>query len=239
MTSGGLATILIAEDPESEPQQTLAIIADRRLTAAALAALLMKDARYRLIRGVHGIEAVRQALGVHRPQVLILDSTAATFFSAIDPSGWDGRTLLLLDPEDDPVVFLDAVRAGAHGYLSRSVSREALRAAVEALRETGFYLDPLLVGRILPAIRRSREARSGDLSAREREILVRIASGRSTKQVAREYAITAKTVGNHVNKIYRKLNLRHRGELVLYAAQQGLTVSDGASPAQKRTVGAA
>lgn len=223
MTSGGLATVLIAEDPGSESPKALAIIADRRLTAAALAALLMRDSKYRLIRGVHGIEDVRQALAVHRPKVLIVDSTAATFFSAIDPSGWDGRTLLLLDPEDDPAVFLDAVRAGAHGYLSRSVSREALRAAVESLRETGFYLDPLLVERILPAIRRSREARSGDLSPREREILVRIASGRSTKQVAREYSITAKTVGNHVNSIYQKLNLRHRGQLVLYAAQHGLT----------------
>ena len=223
MTSGALATILIADG--SEPEQSLAIIADRRLTVAALAALLMKDPRYRLIRGVHGIDAVRQALALQRPGVLILDSTAATFFSAIDPSGWDGRTLLLLDPEDDPAVFLDAVRAGAGGYLSRGASRDTLQAAVETLRETGFYLDPQLVERILPAIRRSRDARSGELSPREREILVRIASGLSTKQVAREYAITAKTVGNHINSIYQKLNLRHRGELVLYAAQHGMTGS--------------
>jgi DNA-binding NarL/FixJ family response regulator len=221
VTSGALATILIADG--SEPEQSIAIIADRRLTVAALAALLMKDPRYRLIRGVHGIEAVREALSLQRPGVLILDSTAATFFSAIDPSGWDGRTLLLLDPEDDPAVFLDAVRAGAGGYLSRSASRDALQAAVETLRETGFYLDPMLVERILPAIRRSRDARSGELSPREREILVRIASGLSTKQVAREYAITAKTVGNHINSIYQKLNLRHRGELVLYAAQHRMT----------------
>jgi DNA-binding NarL/FixJ family response regulator len=223
VTSGALATILIADGPASEPQETIAIIADRRLTVAALAALLMKDSRYRLIRGVHGIEAVRQALDLQRPGVLILDSTAATFFSAIDPSGWNGRTLLLLDPEDDPAVFVDAVRAGAQGYLSRSVSREVLQVAVETIRETGFYLDPLLVERILPAIRRSRDARSGELSPREREILIRIAGGFSTKQVAREYAITAKTVGNHINSIYQKLNLRHRGELVLYAAQHGMT----------------
>ena len=229
MTSGGLATILIAEDPGSESPKSLAIIADRRLTAAALAALLLKDSRYRLIRGVHGIEDVRQALAVHRPEVLIVDSTAATFFSAIDPSGWNGRTLLLLDPEDDAAVFLDAVRAGARGYLSRSASREALQAAVETLRETGFYLDPLLVERILPAVRRSRETRSGALSPREREILIRIATGLSTKQVAREYAITAKTVGNHINSIYQKLNLRHRGELVLYAAQHGLTAIEARS----------
>jgi DNA-binding NarL/FixJ family response regulator len=62
-----------------------------------------------------------------------------------------------------------------------------------------------------------------DLSQRQRDILVRIAGGRSTKQVAREYAIAPKTVANHVNNIYQKLNLRARGQLVLYAAKRGST----------------
>jgi len=61
------------------------------------------------------------------------------------------------------------------------------------------------------------------LSERERDILRRIASGRSTKQVARDCAISPKTVGNHVSNIRHKLNLHHRGQLVLFALQQGLT----------------
>ena len=60
------------------------------------------------------------------------------------------------------------------------------------------------------------------LSERERDILTRIASGRSTKQVARDCAISPKTVGNHVSNIRHKLNLHHRGQLVLFALQQGL-----------------
>lgn len=61
------------------------------------------------------------------------------------------------------------------------------------------------------------------LSERERDILTRIASGQSTKQVARDCAISPKTVGNHVNNISHKLNLHHRSQLVLFALQQGLT----------------
>jgi DNA-binding NarL/FixJ family response regulator len=61
------------------------------------------------------------------------------------------------------------------------------------------------------------------LTERERTILTRVASGQSVKQVARECSIAPKTVGNHVNKICRKLNLRSRGQLVLFALQQGLT----------------
>ena len=64
---------------------------------------------------------------------------------------------------------------------------------------------------------------SSPLSPRERDILVRIANGRSTKEVAREYAIAPKTVANHILNMYPKLNLRDRGQLVVYAAQHGLT----------------
>ena len=66
-------------------------------------------------------------------------------------------------------------------------------------------------------------APSSRLSERERDILTRIASGRSTKQVARDCAISPKTVGNHVTNIRHKLNLSQRGQLVLFALRQGLT----------------
>ena len=77
---------------------------------------------------------------------------------------------------------------------------------------------------VLTAINAARTtAPRSRLSERERDILTRIASGRSTKQVAIECAISPKTVGNHVSNIRHKLNLHHRGQLVLFALQQGLT----------------
>ena len=53
--------------------------------------------------------------------------------------------------------------------------------------------------------------------------MVQVARGRSSKEIARTYDISSKTVCNHVINVYRKLNMRHRGQLVLYAAQRGLT----------------
>ena len=61
------------------------------------------------------------------------------------------------------------------------------------------------------------------LTRREREILIEVARGRSSKEIARDCRISSKTVGNHVNNLYQKLQLSHRGELVLYAARTGLT----------------
>jgi len=204
---------LITYSGADQPVPALAIVADRRLSAAALSALLLKDPSYQIARREHGVDQVRAMLARERPSVMVLDVHAPALFALLDASDFGVRMLLLLDPDDDPSIFAGA---RSHGYLSRRASREALQAAIAELYRSGAYLDPLLM-RV-----RGRRAPSG-LSLRERQILVWIASGRSTKEVARACAITPKTVGNHVNNMVQKLHLRHRGQLVIYAAQQGLT----------------
>jgi len=204
---------LITYSGADQPVAALAVVADRRLSAAALSALLLKDPSYQIARREHGVDQVRAMLARERPSVMVLDVHAPARFALLDASAWGVRTLLLLDPDDDPSIFAGA---RSQGYLSRRASRETLQAAIAELYRSGAYLDPLLM-RV-----RERRAPSG-LSLRERQILVWIASGLSTKEVARECAITPKTVGNHVNNMVQKLHLRHRGQLVLYAAQQGLT----------------
>jgi len=198
-----------------QPVKVLAIVADRRLSAAALSALLLKDPSYRIARREHGGGEVRAMLARERPSVMVLDVRPPALFALIDASAWGMRTLLLLDADDDPSIFADAISAHPQGYLSRRASRATLEAAIAEVYRSGSYLDPLLMDSVLNA--------APTLSMRERQILVRIASGLSTKEVAREYAITPKTVANHVNNMVQKLHFRHRGQLVLYAAQQGLT----------------
>lgn len=219
------AGVVIRYSGVIRPVQVLAVVADRRLSAAALAAVLLRDPAYQVIRQEHGVNEVREMLATERPQVMVLDVVGSAFFGLIDAAIWGGRTLLLADADDDWAILADAVDARVQGYLSRSVSSETLQAAIAGLYRSGFYLDPLLIGSVRSAMQRppTGSAPSIALSLRERAILVRIASGRSTKEIARECAITPKTVGNHVNNMYQKLNLRHRGQLVIYAAQQGLT----------------
>ena len=93
------------------------------------------------------------------------------------------------------------------------------------------------MGEVVLAALRARliEARLEDSLAQQRlepigedvcgdpEILLQVARGRSSKEIARDCRISSKTVGNHVNNLYQKLQLSHRGELVLYAAGAGLT----------------
>jgi DNA-binding NarL/FixJ family response regulator len=227
MRGGTLAAAIVEDTRSPESPQMLAIVADRRLSVAALSALLLRDGNYRIVREARGIVEVRESLAAFKPVVVVLEMASApgspSSYGAGLVGGW--RTLLLLDPADGPA-FLRAVRTHAHGYLSRSASVETLKEAVTRVQEAGSYLDPSLASQVLGAMNHAGAGSMGSdpkLSSRERDILVRIAKGLSTKQVARECAIAPKTVCNHVDSIYRKLNLRHRGQLVLYAAQQGLT----------------
>lgn len=206
-----------------QPVRELAVVTDGRLSVAALSALLVKDPSYGITHEACGVGDVRAMLAAQRPQVIVLDASSSAFFSVIDGSAWGVRTLLLFDAAGDPSVLADAVRARVPGYLSRSASRETLVDAIATLYRSGFYIDPLLAAAPIATLAPTRERDNSALSIREREILVFVASGRSTKEIARECAITPKTVGNHVNNMYQKLKLRHRGQLVLYAAQRGLT----------------
>lgn len=164
---------------------TVAIVAERRLAVSALTALLSKNAEYQVIVEIRGAAKVREALEMHQP-VLIVEARD----SSVSPSGSLlplSRTTLVVGPDDRPEAFAASIRT-----------------AIDEARTTP-------------------NSSSMTLSERERDILTRIASGQSTKQVARDCAISPKTVGNHVSNISHKLNLHHRSQLVLFALQQGLT----------------
>ncbi len=194
MTAQRLAAAILATQGSSphagegqgggHQDETIAIVAERRLAVAALTALLLKDPGYRLIAQARGTSEVREALARYRPAVMV-EAQDSPF-----PSPADTEIRLVVDPEDGPDAFTSAVCAAIAQARTDAVG--------------------------------SRRPR---LSERERQILVQIASGRSTKEVARDCAITPKTVGNHVSNICQKLNFHTRGQLVLFALQQGLTTA--------------
>ncbi|HEV3235123.1 MAG TPA: response regulator transcription factor [Candidatus Dormibacteraeota bacterium] len=221
-----ISTAIIARDEHAALTDSVAVVSDRRLSVAAVAALL-GTAAATVIDTAHGADNVRTLLGRYCPDIVIGDSSWES--AGIDPSQWGGRVLLLLDPEEEPQVFVRAVATRVQGYLSHSASEPTLRSAMYSVRDTGYYVDPVLVGRILWASEEAQRNPSTEvqLSERELEVLSAVARGRSSKEIARDYDVTAKTVCNHISNIYAKLNLQHRGQLVLYAAELGLGVREG------------
>jgi DNA-binding NarL/FixJ family response regulator len=138
--------------------------------------------------------------------------------------------VLVLSASGEQADVLEAVKAGATGYLVKSASREELLAAVQhtALGEAVFT--PGLAGLVLGEFRRlSTVPSSGPagppapkLTERETEVLRLVAKGLSYKQIAERLVLSHRTVQNHVQNTLTKLQLHNRVELVRYAIEQGL-----------------
>ena len=179
-----------------------------------------------------GTEALARA-GAVRPRVVVLDLQIPA------PSGVEVTARLV---KDDPTVrvlilsasgeqedVLEAVKAGATGYLVKSASRAELVAAVGRVAAGDTVFTPGLAGLVLGEYRRLSDgppALAGPdtprLTERETEVLRLVAKGMSYKQIAERLFLSHRTVQNHVQNTLRKLQLHNRVQLVRYAIEQGL-----------------
>jgi DNA-binding NarL/FixJ family response regulator len=120
--------------------------------------------------------------------------------------------------------LLDAVAAGAVGYLVKSTPGPELVAALKRAAEGEPVFSPALASLVLGEFRRLARATSGTqpLSEREREVLQRVARGHSYREIGEELFIAEKTVENHVRNILGKLHLNRRHELIRFAIEHGI-----------------
>lgn len=129
--------------------------------------------------------------------------------------------LTVSDAERD---LLDAVAAGAVGYLLKSISSDELRRALLSAHDGEPVFSPQLAALLIGEFRRlAREGgTAGPLSEREREVLGLVARGHSYREVGEDLHISPKTVENHVRNIMAKLHLSRRNELVRWAVDHGI-----------------
>ena len=162
--------------------------------------------------------------GLSRPggrEVLQRSGTATT------PSGGPVR-FLALSVSDAAEDVIAVIRAGARGYVTKTISGDELIAAVLKVADGDAVFSPRLAGFVLDAFGTGAgEVAAVDdeldrLSAREREVMRLIARGYAYKEVARELFISVKTVETHVSAVLRKLQLSSRHELTRWAADRRL-----------------
>ncbi len=171
-----------------------------------------------------------------RPQVVVLDlqipgpngvEVTAEVLQQ-DPSA----RVLILSASGEQQDVLDAVKAGATGYLVKSASRSELLDAVLRVSQGDTVFTPGLAGLVLGEFRRLNEGgQEADpsqpaLTERETEVLRMVAKGMSYKQIAERLVLSHRTVQNHVQNTLRKLQMHNRVELTRYAIEQGLDEPD-------------
>lgn len=176
-----------------------------------------------------GAEAV-QAARTHRPDLAILDVAmprmtglqAARELSQLQPD----LRILMLSMYDNEQYFFQALKAGACGYVLKSVAdRDLVEACRAAVRGEPFLYPgavTALIRNFLDRVRSGEEVSDSVLTPREEEVLKLIAEGHSSKEIADTLFISIKTVQRHRANLLHKLGLRDRLELTRYAIRAGL-----------------
>ncbi|HKH45429.1 MAG TPA: response regulator transcription factor [Thermoanaerobaculia bacterium] len=202
---------------------------DHTIVRKGLVSLLAESGECEVVaEAADGLDAVEKALAT-RPEVAILDLSMPRLSGLeavrrIHDALPQTRILVLTVHEEEEYV-LPIVRAGASGYLIKDSAVAELLAAVRALHAGQGYFGPQAARVLAEQYRhpeRTPDDPYGTLSPREREVFHLVVDGRTTKEIARDLAISVKTADNHRCRLMEKLGVHNTAELVRYAARRGL-----------------
>lgn len=162
----------------------------------------------------------------HRPDVALLDfrmpgMDGGQVAAAVRSNELPTR-VLLLSAHDESAIVYQALQQGAAGFLLKDSTRSEIVKAVLDCANGQDVLAPSLAGGLAAQIRQRAEPATPVLSAREREVLGRIARGQSIPAIAAELFVAPSTVKTHVQRLYEKLGVSDRAAAVAEAMRQGL-----------------
>jgi DNA-binding NarL/FixJ family response regulator len=228
-----------------QPTVRVLVVDDQRLMRDGIASLLGIQEGVEVIgTAANGQEAVDQALAMQPDVILmdvrmpVMDGVAATHEVRRQlPS----CQVLMLTTFDDEEYIIEALRAGATGYLLKDIPARDLAQAVQAAHKGIYQLDSAVASKMVASLGsrvQSPDSRVADptprdpglgtrdpateLSSRELEVLRLIAKGATNREIAAQLVITEGTVKNHISNILSRLNLRDRTQAALYAREMGL-----------------
>ena len=181
------------------------------------------------VAAILGTQPAVVLLDVHLPggggAEVIRQCEQAGIAAGVDPA--DRPKFLALSVSDAAEDVIGVIRAGARGYVTKSIESDELVEAIGRVSTGDAVFSPRLAGFVLDAFSGAIDVASIDedldrLSVREREVLKLIARGYAYKEVARELFISIKTVETHVSSVLRKLQLSNRHQLTKWATDRKL-----------------
>jgi len=212
---------------------TVLIVDDHPLFRRGVAQLLAMDPEIELVGEAADQAGALALTRAHEPDLILLDlnlkgESGIDILSALKEED-AGRRVVMLTVSDAPDDLMQAIRAGADGYLLKDMEPEHLLASLRQALTGKTVISDALAGRLAAALRAEAQdgARKADrdlalLTEREQSVLRCLAEGQSNKLIARTLAITEGTVKVHVKHLLKKLNFRSRVEAAVWATQLGL-----------------
>jgi DNA-binding NarL/FixJ family response regulator len=135
--------------------------------------------------------------------------------------------VIVMTAHDEDRLMVEAVEAGASGFLSKDMPADEILSAAKAAADGEVLIDPATLTRLLAQVAREREEQRdamvllGDLTERERQILQLLAAGKRNDDIAAELFISPQTVQTHVRNILGKLRVHSKLEAVAFAVKHG------------------
>jgi DNA-binding NarL/FixJ family response regulator len=207
---------------------TLVIADDHKVGRTGLEQLIDTFEDVQLVgTGSNGEEAVRLCI-TFTPDVALLDlempqvdGIAATRRIRADAPG---TRIVVFTSFSDRDRILQALEAGATGYLLKDAEPDEIHRGIVAASKGESPLAPKAAAEVIAS--RTAPPPAGNLSAREREVLILVAAGLANKQIARKLGITEKTVKGHLTRVFQSIGVQDRTQAALWAERNGLLKPD-------------
>lgn len=206
---------------------------------------VVREGIRQVLERIEGLQVVAEAAGgsealalveEHAPDLIVLDISMPGL-TGLEVTRRlrereDGMGILILSMHDNPEYVLEAIRAGADGYVLKDAGPGELRDAVQAVQEGREYLSERVTHQLSLALRaelehEQRRTRLDQLTPREREVLLRVARGRTSREIAEEFGISPRTVETHRERIMTKLRIRTVAGLTRFVLEAGAQAEDG------------
>jgi DNA-binding NarL/FixJ family response regulator len=213
---------------------TVVLVDDQELVRAGLRGLLDHDPDLKVVgEAENGRSGVRLVRETHPDVVLmdirmpVMDGLEATR-QIIRDTAMNGSRVVMLTTFDEDEDILEAIRAGAAGYILKDISPEELRQAVHLVAGGEALLSPTITRHVMQQLATATGSTNpellADLTDREREVLRHIGLGESNDEIASHLYISPATARTYVSRLLDKLNARDRSQLVIIAYESGLII---------------
>jgi DNA-binding NarL/FixJ family response regulator len=207
---------------------------DHTLVRDGLRRVIEAEADFKVVGEAANAAATIAEVAAQRPDILLLDVSmpGGGGIAALDEirKASPATRILVLTMHEDPAYLRVALVSGASGFLLKHAAGRELVAAIRAVLQGRTYVDPTLAGVALHEALRpgqpSQETASDRLSPRETQVLRDLALGFTNKEVAERLAVSVKSVETYRARLFEKLGLERRADLVRYAISHNLMTPD-------------
>jgi DNA-binding NarL/FixJ family response regulator len=206
----------------------IVLVDDHALVREGLRSVLGHFDDLKIVAEADNAEAAVKAVAAHEPDVVVLDlqlhdQDGVEVMRALTAQGLD-PAVLVLSVHDDPDRVRAVLRAGARGYLLKTVRPDALADGIRCAAARRWVIGEPFIGMLVDAFIGAIPLGVPPVTPREQQVLRLLAEGLPNRAVAERLGISTRTAQKHVENLFKKFNVHGRGELVVVAGRSGLLV---------------